>query len=108
MSCYVYYWDGNIIKSEPWVSRIPNQRIIDPESLRTDWDREDDYSREQYENGLEIGSNAQTVYIAINNVWAARNKDGSHTGSYEKLGYHRSTRELFLGFIDSRVEIIIY
>ena len=86
----------------------PNQRTIDPESLRTDWDREDDYSRKQYQKGLEIGKNAQTVFIAINNVWASRNKDGSHTGSYEKLGHHRSTRELYQGFLDSGVEVIIY
>ena len=83
-------------------------RIIDPDSLVTQFDRDDDYSREQYKKGLKIGSNAQTVFIAINNVWASRNKDESHTASYEKLGYHRSTKELYQGFLDSGVEIMIY
>ena len=87
---------------------ILKNRVINTESLVTQFDRDDDYSRKQYQKGIKIGSHAQTIFIAINNVWASRNKDGSHTASYEKLGYHRSTKELYQGFLDSGVDIIIY
>ena len=32
MSDYMYFRDGDTIKSEPWVPRIPNIRTIDLES----------------------------------------------------------------------------
>lgn len=67
-----------------------------------------DYNAEQHAKGLDIGSKAEHVTIAVNGVWGAKMKDGSHIHSYEKIGYHAGTAALMDGFKASGVEIIDY
>lgn len=66
------------------------------------------YADEQYAKGLQIGKNAQRIYIAENDVWSARMMDGSHIDSYEKIGYHAHTASLMKGFIDSGCFIKVF
>jgi hypothetical protein len=65
-------------------------------------------NRERFNDGLTTGANADSVSIAVNNVWGARNKDGSHTGSYEKIGYHSGSVDFIAGVIESGCPVVVY
>lgn len=91
-------------KDEEKIMPITLLPIPDLNTLRTLFDRDDNYAVEQYQKGLDIGKRARKVYV-LNGVWSAALRDGGHLHSCEKIGYHRSTRELLKGFIDSGVEV---
>lgn len=76
-------------------------------SLMDGWS-DGDYAKQQYAKGLDLGTRAKTVHIAVNNVWSADMKDGSNMFSYEKIGYHGCTRHLLHGFLDSGVRIVVH
>jgi len=64
------------------------------------------YQLQQYKKGLGMAEKATEIHIAVNGVWSTKNRDGSHTFSYEKIGYHAGTDCLMLGFRESGVPII--
>lgn len=71
------------------------------------------YEQEQHTKGLEIAETATEFHIAVNGVWSTTNKTGSHTQSYERLGYHSCTYHLVMGLIEgiengTEVKIIDY
>ena len=75
-------------------------------AFRMTMDRPGDaYAIKQYFHGLEIGQTYNEFHIAINNAWSASDKR-RNCFSYEKLGYHRATAELFQGILDSGIKII--
>jgi len=85
------------------------ERFLDPANFETDYDGDilDSYPDRQYAKGIAQGEGAHRVTISANDVWHSDNRDGSMTSSYERLGYHRATRQLFLGFLNSDVEILV-
>lgn len=79
----------------------------DPNNFRTVFDRKD-YGNEQYQKGLELGADCSGIFIAMNNCWSARRKDGAHITAYEKLGYHANTADLLRGFLDSGCAVSVF
>ncbi len=87
------------------------------ELFGTVYDRDDDYARDQYSKGRKIGQDAKkagAVYITERGTWMA-DVPAHFPGawpctitSYEGIGYHRSTKDLLHGFIDSGCQIIVY
>ena len=92
-------------KPSPHMKNCP---LPNPEALKTSLDRDDDYAEKQYNKGLLYGNEAEYVYITPTGTWAVKTVDGGFISSYEVLGYHRSTRELLKGFIDSGAKIVSY
>ena len=79
-----------------------------PYLFRTDSDRDDDYTFQQYEKGRKIGEHGvNTIHISVTNSWSASGKNISII-AYERLGYHRSTDRLLQGFLDSGLPIVIH
>jgi hypothetical protein len=64
-----------------------------------------EYARQQFDHGVEIGTRAKTIYLSVTNVWSARFSDTESVQSYERIGYHSGTVELFAGFLASGCEI---
>lgn len=63
---------------------------------------------ENFKRGFLTGRRAEHVFVAVNNVWSAKTKDGGHLQSYEKLGYHAGTAWFFLGVLKSGCPVTIY
>ena len=79
----------------------------------------DEYATEQYDKGLKLGTDAKScggsVYIRANGTWAADTPNANPASrwaglisSYEGIGYHRATKDLLHGFIDSGCKIVVY
>lgn len=60
----------------------------------------------EYERGLKTGIEATEFHISYSGTWSTTNKNGSSTGSYEKLGYHANTAYFFCGVAASGVKIV--
>ena len=78
----------------------------------------DEIATAQYAKGLKIGTDAKayggSVYIRSDGTWAAdvpnANPKAQYMGlisSCEGIGYHRSTKDLLHGFIDSGCKIVV-
>lgn len=67
----------------------------------------DDRDVGPYYRGLQLGRDAETLYIGIDGSWRANMKDGRAQTSSEKIGVTANTRWLYQGFLDSRVQIIV-
>ena len=81
------------------------------EQFQTDFDGlEANVARqeENHQRGIDIGNRSAYVCISATGVWGAKGKDGSHTASYEGIGYHAGTAYLLKGFLDSGVPIVVY
>ena len=89
-----------------WSNR-KSESFLNPNNFTTSFDNER-LGKQQYAEGLKVGKEAQSIHIAINDVWNARMKNDSSLQSYEKLGYHANTSDLLRGFIDSKCEIIVH
>lgn len=59
-----------------------------------------------YDRGFRVGSEATEFNISYSGTWSTVNKDGSSTGSYEKLGFHANTAYFFCGVVASGVKIV--
>ena len=77
----------------------------------------DTFEQAQYGKGLEEGRRALAAggYLTIGErgTWGAvlPNPDSGHATivtSYEGIGYHRATRSLLRGFLDSGAPIVVY
>lgn len=87
------------------------------ELFGTLYDRDDDYARDQYAKGRKIGQDAKdaggAVYITTMGTWSAdapAHFPGSmdcYITSYEGIGYHRSTKDLLHGFLDSGCKLVV-
>ena len=87
------------------------------ELFGTLYDRDDDYARDQYAKGRKIGQDAKDgdgqVCITSAGTWNAdipRTFSGEMPTiitSYEGIGYHRSTKDLLHGFLDSGCKIAV-
>lgn len=81
---------------------------LNPENFKTGFDKDDDYAMEQYKKGLEIGSEMGYILISDRSVWLAGNsKTTGVISSSEGIGYHKNTKELLKGFIDSGATITV-
>lgn len=79
---------------------------LNPENFCTSFDKDDDYAIEQYKNGLSIGSKMGYIFINDRSVWSAGNSSVSGViSSSEGIGYHKNTKYLLKGFIDSGATI---
>lgn len=66
------------------------------------------YDKEQYETGLKYGRDSHYVFISYNGTWGASMKDGGQLTTYEKIGYHACTKDLWKGILDSGTPIRVY
>jgi hypothetical protein len=62
---------------------------------------------EPFFRGLQIGHDADAIYIGIDGSWRANMKDGRVQSAKEKIGVTPNTRWLYQGFLDSRVPIFL-
>lgn len=84
------------------------------ELFGTLYDRDDDYARDQYAKGRNIGQDAKDgggqVCITSAGTWNAdiprtfTNEMPTIITSYEGIGYHRSTKDLLHGFFGQRMQ----
>ena len=63
---------------------------------------------QQYQKGLKIGRGSLEIAVSIFGTWSCIREGFSGEQSYEKLGYHANTHDLFMGFVDSGCRITIY
>lgn len=82
---------------------------LNPQNFVTDWDSMHDAEKRaaKYQESLRIGQESRQLFINYNSVWHADGLNGSHTSSYEGIGYHAVTSELLRGFLDSGKPIVI-
>lgn len=63
----------------------------------------------QYQTGLEIGREWDTITIGAHTTWGAHMDAGmKHLSAYEGIGYHACTADLLRGFLDSPARLIVY
>lgn len=86
------------------------ESFLKPELFKTDWDRlpVPEYRKAQFEKGLKISNASKEVGVSASGTWWAVGKDGSHTTSYEGIGYHSCTRELLEGLLAGTARFIVY
>lgn len=90
------------------LEKKPAIDYLDPENFKTGFDKNDEHAENQYKKGLEIGSEMGYILISDRSVWLAG--DSSKTGvisSSEGIGYHKNTKDLLRGFIDSGATIVV-
>jgi hypothetical protein len=89
------------------IENLPPAAYLDPDLFRTPNDGlpAPGYAEEQYRTGLRVSEASAEIVIAVNGVWGATGKDGSSTGSYERIGYHSCTAPLLRGFLDGPAQI---
>ncbi len=82
---------------------------LNPQNFVTDWDSMHGAEKRaaKYAEGLRIGTESREIFINYKSVWGAKGLNGSHTSSYEGIGYHAITSELLRGFLDSGKPIVI-
>jgi hypothetical protein len=92
------------------LNKLPAEAFLSPENFRTDWDHlpEKGYAEEQYQKGLKISNESKEVGVSVNGTWWAAGKDGSHTISYEGIGYHSCTADLLRGLLAGSAKFIVY
>ena len=97
------------MKSYAELSALPAEAYLNPNNFVTDWDNINPaQAKKQYEEGLRIGREANTIVIATNSVWSASLKNGAALTSYEGIGYHAHTASLLKGFLDSGAKVVVY
>jgi len=64
--------------------------------------------QDNFERGVKTGNEAESVSIAVNNVWGARMKNGGHCSSYEKIGYHAGSVSFLLGIVSTHCPVHVY
>jgi hypothetical protein len=81
---------------------------LNPKNFKTSYDKEDEHANEKYKYGLKIGSEYGHICINSSSVWLAGDSASSGIlSSSEGIGYHKNTRKLLEGFIDSGAEITV-
>ena len=82
---------------------------LNPQNFVTDWDSMHGQEKRaaKYAEGLKIGAESRELFINYNSVWGAKGLNGSHTSSYEVIGYHAITAWLLRGFLDSGKPIVV-
>jgi hypothetical protein len=68
---------------------------------------EDTRDIEPYYRGLQIGREADAIYIGIDGSWRANMKDGTAYTDGCAIGVAANTRWVYQGFLDSRVPIFV-
>lgn len=94
---------------------LPAERYLDSSFFKTKFDDmfndNGNNAKDQYETGFATGMEFGLIEISDRSVWSARDIDGgSLKGSLisnEGIGYHRNTKDLLQGFIDSGAKIVI-
>lgn len=92
------------------IEKLPAEAYLCPANFRTEYDSmpaNEKRQAEQYETGLRIGREYDTVYINDRGVWGAL-RPGVTLTSYESIGYHACTAHLLLGFLHSGCTLKIY
>lgn len=103
------------MKTRPYkeLSELPAESYLNPDNFVTEFDTKmpnEEYAKKQYEDGLAIGKEYGAIFINYKSVWSAAMLGSGLTNSLsssEGIGYHRNTKELLQGFIDSKAEITV-
>ncbi|MFA6270655.1 MAG: hypothetical protein WC657_05630 [Candidatus Paceibacterota bacterium] len=92
------------------LNAMPAESFLDPDKFKTDTDSypEAGYADQQFQKGLKISNESLEVGVSAYGTWWAHGKDGSHTTSYEGIGYHSCTADLLRGFLAGTAKFIIY
>lgn len=92
------------------LEKLPAHAYLNPENFITEYDHvhiDNGYNQDQYNHGLEIGTEYDVVKLNYRGVWSAE-RAGSLVTSYEGIGYHAGTAFLLMGFLDSGCRIEVY
>lgn len=103
------------MKTRPYkeLSELPAESYLNPDNFITEFDTgmpNEEYAKKKYEEGLAIGKEYGAIFINDRSVWSAAMLGSGLThslSSSEGIGYHRNTKELLQGFIDSKAEITV-
>lgn len=95
--------------SYEYLNAIPPSAFLDANNFKTDSDTmpEKGYAEKQHAKGLSIGKEYGKVGVSCYGTWYAE-KPGSCITSYEGIGYHSCTADLWRGFLDSGAEVWVH
>lgn len=94
------------------LAALPAEAYLNPENFVTEFDSwivnvSRKYGEQQYQEGLKIARDSYEVGIAGNGTWYAKGKNGGHTTSYEGIGYHACTADLWRGLLTAK-RVVVY
>ena len=87
------------------LNAMPASAFLEPKNFHTDLDTPA-RCKEQYLKGVEIASRAKRVGVGAGGTWFADMKDGSCLTSYEGIGYHSGTADLWRGLLECENVVI--
>lgn len=87
------------------LSKLPAEAYLNPELFKTPWNNPGQAER-QFQAGLKVSNEWDTIVISERSVWFACKEDSS-LQSYEGIGYHAHTDSLLQGFLAGSAEIIV-
>lgn len=96
------------------LEKLKAEAYLNPENFVTKFDTLNassekataaEWAIKRYEDGLAIGKEWGIINITNRSIWQATTTEGGSLTSSEGIGYHRNTKELLQGFIDSGAEI---
>lgn len=89
------------------LEKLPAEAYLNPDNFKTAMDSlpEKGYAEKQYQHGLQVGREANLIWINARSVWGADLKNGGMCSSSEGIGYHSCTSDLLRGFLDSGTPI---
>lgn len=92
------------------LNTMPAESFLNPDNFKTDTDHlpEKGYAEQQFQKGLRISNESKEVGVGAGGTWWAAGKDGSHTTSYEGIGYHSCTADLLRGLLAGSAKFIVY
>lgn len=61
---------------------------------------------DHYDRGYMTGKKHAVITIALNDTWGGTTRDGGHTTSYEKIGYHAGSVDFLDGVLASGCPVI--
>lgn len=96
--------------SYEYLNALPPEAFKDPKNFVTEYDAwpcNKDLAAKQYAKGLSTGKEYGKVGVGCYGTWFAE-KPGSYTTSYEGIGYHAGTADLWRGFLDSGAEVWVH
>jgi len=81
------------------LNALPPSAFLKPENFRTAMDTPS-RCEEQYRKGSKIASEAKCVGVGAGGTWFANMKSGGYLTTYEGIGYHSGTADLWRGLLE--------
>lgn len=100
------YFELEALKAEDYLNPDLFVTNFDSQPVTSVNMTKEQFAEKQYQDGIKIGKEYGEILINDRSVWSAISIHGGGVlSSSEGIGYHRNTKELLKGFIDSGAKI---